>query len=256
MPSAPVGIRILIIDIETAPHKVYSWGLYDQDIAINQIEEPGYTLCYAAKWYGEREILFDSVHRSSPRKMVEGAHELLSDADAVIHFNGAKFDIPTLNKEFILHGLNPPPPFKQIDLLKTCRGKFKWASNKLDYVAQSLGVGAKVHNKGMDLWRACMEPKHAGHETAWRTMERYNKGDVRLTERLYKRLLPWIDNHPNVGLYNGKKHVCPKCSSDNLISNGFRFLAMHKYRRYQCLDCGNWSRERVISGASKGPTLV
>lgn len=245
--SAPVGIRILIIDIETAPHKVYSWGLYDQDIAINQIEEPGYTLCYAAKWYGEPDVMFDSVHQSKPRRMVRGAHKLLSKADAVIHFNGAKFDIPTLNKEFILHGLAPTPPLKQIDLLRTCRSKFKWASNKLDYVAQSLGEGAKVKHKGMELWRACMEPKHRDHESAWRTMERYNKGDVRLTERLYRRLLPWIDNHPNVTAYSGGGHKCPKCNSARVISNGFRFANLHKYRRYQCVDCGAWSRARLMT---------
>ena len=37
--------RILLLDIETAPHRVFAWGLWGQDIYLDQIEEPGYTLC-------------------------------------------------------------------------------------------------------------------------------------------------------------------------------------------------------------------
>ena len=44
--------------------------------------------------------------------MIKGIHKLLDECDAVIHYNGSKFDIPTLNKEFLLHGLHPPAPYK------------------------------------------------------------------------------------------------------------------------------------------------
>lgn len=103
-------MRILHLDIETAPHKVYAWGLYDQDIAINQIVEPGYTLCWAAKWHGSQELKFDSVWDSGKRRMIKRIHKLLAKADAVVHYNGLKFDIPTLNQEFLQIGLKPPPP--------------------------------------------------------------------------------------------------------------------------------------------------
>jgi hypothetical protein len=33
--------KILLLDIETAPHRVYSWGLWKQDIHIDRIIEPG-----------------------------------------------------------------------------------------------------------------------------------------------------------------------------------------------------------------------
>lgn len=240
-------MKLLLLDIETAPHRVYAWGLYDQDIAISQIVEPGYTLCYAAKWIGEKKMMFDSVQKSSALQMVKGIHALLSEADAVIHFNGEKFDIPTLNKEFITHGLTPPRPYKQIDLIRTCRKRFRFASNKLDYVAQALGEGAKVQHKGMELWRACMEPKHADYKSAWRTMEAYNRGDVLLTERLYLRLLPWIEHHPNHALYNNRAGVrCPSCDSANLQMRGFRRTKTARYRQFSCNDCGSWSRDKSM----------
>src|SRR5687768_6894842 len=102
-----------MLDIETAPHLSATWGLYDQNVAIDQLIEPGYTLCWAAKWYGEKEIMFESV-MTGEKRMVRRMHKLLDEADAVCHYNGKKFDVPTLNKEFLLRGLRPPAPFKEI----------------------------------------------------------------------------------------------------------------------------------------------
>ena len=99
-------MKILHLDIETAPNVVYTWGLYNQNISINQIVEPGYTLCWAAKWDDDSQVLFDSVYQSSPKKMLTNMHKLLEKADAVVHYNGKKFDIPTLNREFLLYNLS------------------------------------------------------------------------------------------------------------------------------------------------------
>lgn len=234
-----------------------AWGLFDQNISISQISEPGYTLCYAAKYYGEKKVYFDSIRKSGAKKMAKSIHKLLSEADAVIHYNGERFDIPTLNKEFILHGMTPPEPYKQIDLLRTCRQNFRFASNKLDFIAQSLGVGAKVHHKGQELWSACMDKKRSDHKSAWKVMEKYNKGDVLLTEKLYERLLPWIKNHPNVPLYNRHEGIrCPSCDSENVTSQGTKRTKTATYRQFKCQDCGSWSRERVADKEASKPKLV
>ncbi len=109
-------MKILLLDIETSPNTAHVWGLWQQNVSINQLMESSYVLCYAAKWLDNEEVLFDSVHQSKPKKMLKGIHGLLNEADAVVHYNGTKFDIPTLNKEFLLHSYNPPSPYKQIDL--------------------------------------------------------------------------------------------------------------------------------------------
>jgi len=249
-------MKVLHLDIETAPNKCYTWGLYDQTIGINQIVEPGYTLCWAAKWHGDPEIHFDSVHRSTPRQMCRKIHKLMDEADAIVHYNGKKFDIPTLNREFVLHGLNPPSPAKQIDLLLTCRDQFRFVSNKLDFVAQQLGLGQKVEHKGMDLWRECMD----GDSLAWQTMETYNKQDVALLELLYVRLYPWIKGHPNPTLVDGgSAHAfpCPTCGGKTQ-RRGYAFTSVGRYPRYQCRACGAWSRGRVseVQKEEKGALLV
>jgi len=227
-------MRLLFLDIETAPHKVYAWGLWDQRIALNQIVEPGYTLCFAAQWYGSREIIFDSV-RSGAKRMLVHAHKLLGEADAVCHYNGRSFDVPTLRGEFMARHMKPPAPFSEIDLIKVARST-RMASRKLDYIAQQLGLGHKIAHKGMDLWRECM----AGDAKAWATMERYNKQDVRLLARLYEDLRPWIKGHPNV---SEGEVACPHCGSDRVQARGWATTRTMRYRRYQCNGCGTWFRD-------------
>lgn len=230
-------MKILLLDIESSPNTAHVWGLWQQNVSINQLMESSYVLCYAAKWYGEKEVMFDSVHQSRPKTMLKGIHGLLNDADAVVHYNGTKFDIPTLNKEFLLHSFNPPSPYKQIDLLRVVRSNFRFPSNKLDYVAQRLNLGKKHEHEGHELWVKCMN----GDKDAWKRMEKYNIQDVVLLENLYGHLLPWIKSHPNHNLFSDG-HVCPNCSSSSLQRRGTAISATGTYQRYQCRSCGTWSQ--------------
>lgn len=249
-------MRLLFLDIETAPHLVYAWGLFDQTIGINQIVDPGYTLCWAAKWEGQRKIHFASVQHQGFKKMIRQMYDLLNQADAVVHYNGKKFDIPMLNTEFLNLGLIPPDDYYEIDLLRTARARFRFASNKLDYVAQHLEIGSKTQHKGMELWRDCM----AGDKKAWKVMERYNRQDVNLLEPLYRKLLPWIKNHPNRALFDAKvveRPVCRNCGSSNIRKNGVRTTTSMVYQRWRCNDCGATMRgRRAIEPGDRKNVLV
>lgn len=229
-------MKILLLDIETFPNIVHSWGLFNQNIGITQIVKSGHTACWAAKWLGEKKTMYYGLNTATNAKMLKEIWKLLDEADAVVHYNGARFDIPTLNKEFVKHGLLPPSPYKQIDLLRTARKMFKFASNKLDYVCQFLGIGAKTRHKGHELWTECM----ANNEKSWKLMQRYNIQDVALLEKLYNKLLPWIPNHPNRQMYGHEG--CPHCSSKDVQKRGFAYALTQKYQRYKCNDCGTWSR--------------
>jgi DNA polymerase elongation subunit (family B) len=204
-------------------------------------------LCWAAKWHGEKEVMFESV-MTGERRMIRRAHSLLNQADAVCHYNGTKFDVPTLQKEMLLKGLNPPAPFKQIDLLKTARSRFRLASNKLDFVAQQLGLGSKTKHKGMGLWLGCMNKD----PDDWKVMEAYNKQDVILLEKVYDRLLPWINGHPNLSSMNGAA-CCPKCESTSKQARGWAISEAGRYQRFQCNGCGTWFRSAQRERKSGGP---
>ena len=230
-------MKILLLDIETAPNVAHVWGLWQQNVGLPQIIEAGYVMCYAAKWHQEKVTYFASVVNGE-RKMLAGVHKLMGDADAIVHYNGARFDIPTLNREFIISGFRPPSPAKNIDLLKVARNKFKFASNKLDYVAKVLGVEQKLKNRGHQLWIDCM----AGKNDAWEEMKRYNIQDVNILEQVYEKMLPWIGNHPNVSVYDDHPGTCPNCGSSHLNRRGTAVAHLLKYHRYQCKGCGKWVR--------------
>lgn len=230
-------MKLLHLDIETAPHLAAVWGLWGENIPIDRLLKPGYTLCWAAKWHGEKPVYFDSI-LSGHRTMIRGIHKLLTEADAVCHYNGLKFDIPTLNKEFLLLGLKPPAPYKNIDLYTVVKRRFLMASNKLDFVAQQLELGEKVKHRGFQLWLDCMAKK----PDAMKEMETYNRQDVVLLERVYETLLPWIPNHPNRSVYGGFA-CCPNCASENSQARGFAVARTVRYQRFQCQDCGTWFRK-------------
>lgn len=231
-------MRILLLDIETAPNIAYVWGLWQQNVGIDQIANSGYVMCWSAKWYGERDMHFNSIQGVSPRVMLCTIHKLLDQADTVVHYNGAKFDIPTLNKEFLLYGMKPPAPYRQVDLYRVVRDAFRFPSNKLDYVSRTLGLAQKIRHKGFELWVECMakDPK------AWRAMEKYNRQDVVVLEQLYDRLKPWITSHPNFGAYDDDA-VCPQCGSDRHQRRGVSITSTRRYARFQCLNCGAWFRQ-------------
>jgi len=233
-------MKKLYLDIETAPNKCFTWSLFNVNISLSQIVTSGYTLCWAAKWSGKKKIMFASI-QDGEKKMLEEIHALLEEAEAVIHYNGRKFDIPVLNKEFLKHGFAPPSSYHQIDLIQTMRGRFKLTSNKLDYVAGFLGVGNKVHHKGMELWAQCMD----GDPKAWAIMKKYNIQDVRLLPLVYKKILPWMTTHPNEALYStGEYPMCTNCGSENVIRKGVEHSKTQTYQRFKCKDCGTPLRGR------------
>ena len=235
-------MKLLLLDCETAPMVVFAWGLFDQNISHKHIVEDGYTLCYAAKWYGSNDVIFDSVHKSGMKKMLSGVHDLLSEADAVITYNGQSFDIPVLNKEFLVHKMGPPAPYKQIDLYRVVKATFRFDSKKLDYVSKRLGYEGKVVNRGMDMWRDCM----SGNAESWAEMEAYNRADIRELEGVYEDVRPWIRVHPNAGLYDEPGlPVCPNCGSGHLQRRGYAHTPVQKYARYQCMDCRKWMRDTL-----------
>jgi DNA polymerase elongation subunit (family B)/predicted RNA-binding Zn-ribbon protein involved in translation (DUF1610 family) len=230
--------RVLTLDIESKPLTVYTWGLWDQNIGINQIVDHGGMMCFAAKWLGSKEVLFYSEFKDGYQGMVEAAHKLLSEADVVITYNGDRYDVKKLNNAFMLAGMNPPKPFKSIDLIKTNKNRFDLPSRKLDYLVQQSGVGAKVKHQGFDLWIDCMK----GDAKAWATMEKYNRGDVLITEKAYLRLLPWITNAPHHGMFTGDEHSCPYCGSTKLKRDGVTHTNVTSYRLYSCTNCKGWVR--------------
>lgn len=233
-------MNILFLDIETAPNKAFVWGLFDQNISHDQVEESSYILCWAAKWYGKPKIYHASAEKQSRAEVLKPIHALLDRADIVVHFNGTKLDIPILNREFVKHTFLPPSPYKQIDLFRVVKRAFRFESNKLAYITVALGLKGKMGHEGFQLWVDCMN----GVKKAWRTMRAYNQNDVVILEPLYERLRPWIARHPTI-LGEREGLSCPKCGAHEIQSRGSLVTAARIYNRWQCQVCGGWFRSNI-----------
>jgi len=248
----------LLFDIETAPNLGWIWGKYEQNV-LDYVNE-WYVLCFAAKWLNEKET---DVHalpdfhgtwgldKEDDYEVVNYLWLLLDEADIVIAHNGDQFDIRKINTRFLAHGMNPPSPYRTIDTLKVARRYFKFNSNKLDDLAQYLGIGRKVKTGGFELWKGCM----SGDAASWDKMKKYNQVDVKLLEEVYLKLRPWIKNHPTVNMGEAEM-CCPNCGSNNVNRRGFSVTRVSRFQRYRCMGCGAWSRSRLSDRTFNKPRLV
>lgn len=226
--------KILLLDIETKPASAYVWRAYgEQNIGVEQIIDPGSVICVGAKWLGDKETQLFSDWDHGHTDMLIHIHEMMSYADAIITYNGDKFDLPKLQGEFMLNGLGPTPPCTSVDCIKAAR-KFGFFMNKLAFIGPLLGLGDKIKHEGFPLWVKVME----GDSAAQKRMAKYCIQDVRLLEKLYLRIRPFIRNHPHMGRTGSNQ--CPACGGIHVQSRGTRRTRAYKIQRLHCQDCGHW----------------
>lgn len=242
------GPRIVLLDIETIPNIVTSWGLkVDGYLGHENILEERYIVCAAWKYLGVPVTHSISVLSRRGKDgmpdygIVRKLHDVLSHADAVIAHNGDNFDIRWVLTRIAIAGMQPPPPFKQIDTKKIAKRRFNFNSNRLDYLGRVLKLGNKIKTD-YGLWLDCLK----GDRAAIRKMVHYNKADVRLLEKVYERLRPFVQSSmaaPNAQLWDRDAPLtCPTCGeSDALQARGFRRNLASVWQRYQCQKCGAWS---------------
>jgi transposase-like protein len=80
-------------------------------------------------------------------------------------------------------------------------------------------------------------------------MMKYCIQDVRMTDRLYKKVRPFITNHPQ--LRNGDE--CPACTSSKTQKRGPRYTRWFRIQRNQCQSCAHWfetTRTKIKVNAS------
>lgn len=237
--------KILIIDIETAPKLAYVWRFFKTNVGAKQVKEHGHILSFAAKWLDDDRIIYSENRTSHDKDIVKEMVDLLDEADIVIAHNAKRFDLPSINGRALVHGIQPPSPYKVVDTLISARNYFKFESNSLAYLAISLGCEEKEEHKkfpGFELWLACLR----NDEEAWEEMRTYNIQDVLVLEEIYLKMRPWITNHPNVAvLKEYDEVVCPKCGSNHIHSRGYTTTNAGRYRKFQCQECGGWGRSRT-----------
>lgn len=244
--------RVLIFDIETAPMLAYIWRAKTEYVNPQAITHEVFLLSWAAKWEGGRKVhgdvlTGDEAYNQDDGRIVQSLADMIREADVVVAHYGNGFDIPMLNNRLLLLGQEPLGPVRSIDTKALAARSFRLASNKLDYIAEALGIGNKIKTE-FQWWVDC----YHGDEKALQRMYRYNRKDVTLLEKVYDRLKPYVKNLPRlVDAEHENERVCPSCGSDALQKRGVYRTNASTFQKWTCTACGRCSRSRTADKSKK-----
>lgn len=249
--------KILFIDIETAPLKASLWSMWQDGIALNQLDSDWYILSFTAKWADSDDIVYmdkrDSFDNEDDTEMLHKIWELLNEADYVAGHNTKRFDTKKINARFILNGYTKPLHYRHIDTLLIAKAIFGFTSNKLEYLTDKLCKKYKKLTKrrynGQSLWTECLK----GNQDAWEEMEEYNTFDVLSNQELYEILMPWDNKLPNFDVHIDN----PKNILDEWVQEGFYYSNNGKYKRFRNIKTGRQMRGKVnLLSTEKRKTLL
>jgi hypothetical protein len=235
--------KILLLDIETLPIEALVWDVWKQNVYMDQVKKDWSILCWAAKWLYDDKVMGQVVTPQEAMlhhddSVLPKLWDLMDQANVIVWHNGDNFDKKKINARLFQHGYTKPMYYQSVDTKKIAIDNFSFTYNKLDWISQIIGVGRKIETE-FDWWKEC----DAGNEKYLKMMLKYNRMDVHLEEEVYLRLRPWMDKHPNIGLFSNEiGDVCGTCGSNNLHWKGTYSTALGLYQAYRCEDCGALGR--------------
>lgn len=247
----PLPHRVLFFDIESAPATAYIWRPDDSYVPMERLLESTFLINWGAKWAGGKLqsglVTPEEAQARDDKRIVSDLADLIRTADAVVAHNCDGFDLPMLNNRLLYWQLEPLGFIRTIDTLKLARKNFRLEYNKLDYLAEYLGLGRKIKTD-MDLWRRCV----AGDPAALEGMRRYNRQDVLLLEKVFEAMKPYVRNLPRLvdGAREGER-VCPFCGSEDLMARGYYRTQASTFGKLQCNKCARYSRYRTVERLKK-----
>lgn len=230
--------RRLFVDIETSPLTVYVFSLNDPSnahISPDNIKEDRAVICIGYKWSGEKQTHAISWNRKhSDREMLKAFIPVLESASEVIAHNGDRFDLPWIRWRCIVHNIPMPPRIASFDTYKELNGKVRAPSLRLNYLGRELVGDTKLETK-KGLWGDVMENKPGSLEQ----MISYCKQDVRLLEKVFNRVRPWLEAKTTIA---ANSRDCPECGSQRTRKHDTRTSAKNGSRtvQFRCNDCGSF----------------
>lgn len=232
--------RRLFYDIEVSPNVGLFWEAgYKKNLDYNSIIKERAIICICYKWEDESEVGYLTWDKKqSDKKMLDTFIKIANEADELVGHNGDKFDLAWIRTRCLFHGLPMFPTYVTIDTLKVSRSKFKFNSNRLNYIADFLGVGNKIKTE-FGMWKDILLKND---KKAMDKMVKYCQMDVNLLERVFKKLNNHIEAKTHYGVvFNQDRGSCPECGSDDLRIVRRRILASGtKKIQFGCNTCGKY----------------
>jgi hypothetical protein len=200
-PFVPIparGASVLYLDVEVSKSQMFNYGLRVPSgyISPDNLIHEYYIICWSAAYIDGERLWHDCVSPAEARrwtdeKILGKIQRLMQSADIIAGHNVDIYDIKRLNTRFLLNGLEPVTEKKTIDTLKIARRKFKFESNRLDYISTRLGFRPKDDITNED-WNRIVA---TGDKETLQKVDTYCQGDVKNGMDIYRKL----------SKYSGKK---------------------------------------------------
>lgn len=236
----PTRRKRLFFDIETSPNVGLFWQAgYKQKIDYSNIIKERAIICICYKWEDEKQVYSLTWDRKqSDKAMLLAFIEVANMATELVGHNGDKFDLPWIRTRCLFHKIPMFPQYTTIDTLKAARSKFRFNSNRLNYIADYLGIGQKIKTE-FDLWK---EVLLNNSKPALDKMVKYCQKDVVLLEKVFKELRVHLPAKSHYGvLFGHDRGTCPECGSDDLVISMRRTTATGlKKIQYRCNTCNTY----------------
>jgi len=225
-------INRLFWDIETSPNVGLFWQSgYKLSISHDSIVQERAIMCICYKWEGRKKVHSLTWNEGDDLDMVKEFIEVLNTADEIVAHNGDNFDTKFFNSRVIYHQLEPCRQVNQVDTLKIARKRFRFNSNRLDYLGKYLFNEGKI-STSYSLWKDILLKNC---KKAMDAMVKYCKKDVVLLEKVFHRLHKYDSNKTHIGLLNGSDAwTCPNCGTTDVTRDGVRYTSMGKKYRMRC----------------------
>lgn len=237
-----MAFKRMFFDLETSPNLVLSWNVgYKLRIDYDNIVKEREIICICWKWEGEEKV--NSLHwdkSQSDKSMLEKFIKQANQADEIVGHNGDRFDLPWLKTRCLFHRIPTFPEYTTVDTLKLAK-KFRFNSNRLDYIAKFLGVGAKMDTGGFGLWKAIVREKCGA---SLKKMVEYCEQDVRVLELVYNEIRPHVKHKTHQGVFHGQdKASCVHCASPlTKVHQTHVTAAGVIMKKMRCKSCGTFFR--------------
>lgn len=168
------------------------------DIEATQLNASfGYMLSWYIKTAGKNEYKYSVIKKSEifnytfDKRVTKELLEAIKEYDVLYAHYGSdrRFDFPFIRTRVLKHGLEKDfPEYMEkfiMDTYPIARNKLKFHSNRLDAIANVLGItSVKKTHLDTNVWQLAT----VGHTESLEYVADHNKKDVQLLEKVHKRL--------------------------------------------------------------------
>ena len=233
----PLKPKRLFYDIETSYNIVKAWRIgFNINLNMDDIIQERAIITIAYKWEGEEDVTVLSWNKGCDKEIIEDFVKVMAEADELVGHNVDRYDTKFIMARALKHNIPVLPKYQSTDTLKLAKKHFMLNSNKLDYIAQYLGIGHKTKHRGLSMWDdIILRNDHKALEE----MIEYNVQDVFLTEQVYHKLMEYsLPKVNHASKQTGDKHTCPQCGSNHAeLHKTYISSSGTKTRLMNCLNC-------------------